>query len=477
MSGPPAPGALPAPDLKLLGALYGLEISAWLAVIASYTSGARGRLTFPPAPTSIVFLVASLAALAAFVVVVRRYRAPGPPRRFGLTVALNLVPVLLLLAIGEATVRLMSESTPRGLVFGKTVLLPHSWRDVAARNEAVLTRLRAEGSHLAPDGLLGWVLGPGRRSADGLYMSTIEGIRSARQGDAAATRRSVQRVALVGDSFTFALDVSYEDSWGHRLERQLGPDVQVLNFGVEAYGIDQAYLRYVRDVRPWRPKVVILGIIDHDLLRSMAVYFFLSFPGWDYPFAKPRFASNGGDLRLLNAPLPTPEAIAVSPSIGELPFVEYDPGYRAEEWTWRPLDRSYLHRFVVSKYRDLVLPSRPPEEQMLALNRDLVRAFARQARAEGSLPVVVYFPSDRNFRALAKDRRWRSVGQAMLDGSGVPYTDMTPRLAPLSPAERFPADGRNHFAPAANAAVAACLRDSVRALLSEAPATASASRP
>ena len=67
--------------------------------------------------------------------------AAGAPRRFGLTIALNLVPVLLLLAIGEATVRLMSQHTPRGLVFAKTVLLPHSWRDVAARNEAVLARL------------------------------------------------------------------------------------------------------------------------------------------------------------------------------------------------------------------------------------------------------------------------------------------------------------------------------------------------
>ena len=72
---------------------------------------------------------------------------------------------------------------------------------------------------------------------------------------------------------------------------------------------------------------------------------------------------------------------------------------------------------------------------------------------------------DRNFRDLAKDPRWRSVAQTMLDGGGIPYTDMTPCLTPLSPAERFPADGRNHFAPAGNAAVAACLRDSVRALV------------
>jgi len=131
MSGAPARAPLPAPDLTLLAALYVLEASAWLAVVASYGSGARALLAFP---TGIIFLVACVATLAAFVIIVRRYRTPGAPRRFGLTIALNVVPVLLLLAIGEATVRLMSQPMPRGLVFAKTVLLPHSWRDVAARN-------------------------------------------------------------------------------------------------------------------------------------------------------------------------------------------------------------------------------------------------------------------------------------------------------------------------------------------------------
>jgi hypothetical protein len=115
---------------------------------------------------------------------------------------------------------------------------------------------------------------------------------------------------------------------------------------------------------------------------------------------------------------------------------------------------------------------------MFELNREVVRSFVRQTRAEGSLPIVVYFPSDRNFRALAKDRRGRSVAQTMLDGGRIPYTDMTACLTPLSPAERFPADGRNHFAPTGDAAIGACLRDRVRGLLTEASAPAApASRP
>jgi hypothetical protein len=102
---------------------------------------------------------------------------------------------------------------------------------------------------------------------------------------------------------------------------------------------------------------------------------------------------------------------------------------------------------------------------MFALNRELVRAFLREARAQGSSPLVVYFPSDRNFKTLAKDPRWRSLAQIMLDESGIPYTDTTACLMPLAPADRFPADGRNHFAPRANQAIADCLEGPVRALL------------
>ena len=461
---PSAPGpSTPGPDVPTLLALYLFEAGAWLAVIAAYKMPARSLLALP---NGIVFLVACVAAVGAIAVVALRARAGAfrQPRRLAFTLALNLVPVIVVLAACEATVRLMSYPTPRGLVFVNTVLLPHSWREVAARNEAVLARLAAEGSHLDPDPLLGWVLGRARRSANGLYASSAEGVRSAAPGESAASRAG-RRVALVGDSFTFGLDVTYEQSWGHRLERALGPDARVLNFGVEAYGIDQAYLRYLRDARPWRPEVVILGVIDHDLYRSMAVYFFLSFPGWDYPFAKPRFALASGSPKLLNAPLPSPESIAATPTIAELPFVAYEPGYRAAEWVWWPLDRSYLHRLLVSKYRDIVYDSGPSRADTFALNRELVRAFLREARAQGSAPLVVYFPSDRNFKTLAKDPRWKSLAQTMLDESGIPYTDTTPCLAPLAPAERFPADGRNHFAPRANQAIADCLREPVRALL------------
>ena len=116
------------------------------------------------------------------------------------------------------------------------------------------------------------------------------------------------RIALIGDSHAFSFEVPFEDSWGYHLQRLLGDGTQVLNFGVDGYGIDQAYLRYQRDVRPWKPKVVVIGFAGHDLWRALAVYPFVSFR-WPGYLVKPRFAIEKEGLKLLNAPLPTPAEI------------------------------------------------------------------------------------------------------------------------------------------------------------------------
>lgn len=40
------------------------------------------------------------------------------------------------------------------------------------------------------------------------------------------------------------------------MDQLLGEEVQVLNFGVSGYGVDQAYqLRYEKDAKRWKPKV------------------------------------------------------------------------------------------------------------------------------------------------------------------------------------------------------------------------------
>ena len=40
-------------------------------------------------------------------------------------------------------------------------------------------------------------------------------------------------VALIGDSNAFSFEMPFDQSWGYHLQRLVGDDVQVLNFGVD----------------------------------------------------------------------------------------------------------------------------------------------------------------------------------------------------------------------------------------------------
>lgn len=86
------------------------------------------------------------------------------------------------------------------------------------------------------------------------------------------------RVAVLGDSFTEALQVNEAQTWVGRLADQLQrrpgcplrrshpSGVEVLNFGVGGYGTGQELLTWRRLVRPLRPQLVLLAVyLGNDL--------------------------------------------------------------------------------------------------------------------------------------------------------------------------------------------------------------------
>jgi hypothetical protein len=478
---------------RILASLYTLELSALLASMAITRKGDRSFLDFSASLHGAVFLTATLALALAAAVALREIRARRSAgfRWLAVPLVLNVGSVGCGLIIAEVIIRLLAVNGAEGQVFGNAVLPPRSWAVVAARNRAILTKAASLGSFLVYDGELGWTVGASRRSGDynldvsrgfladlqkrspqdprasrdrsglepreGIYLSSREGIRSPRAGMAFAGIPARFRVALVGDSFTFGLEVPYDQTWANQLEVALGPGAQVLNFGVDGYGIDQAFLRYQRDVLPWRPRIVILGVIDDDLRRTMCVYGFLCFPASEIPFPKPRFVVQDESLTLLNRPLPSPDAIFEAHSIMDLPFIQHDRFFDPVEWEWRFYHRAYVIRFLLSKYRRWPAPGPTASDAMLrAVNGELLRAFVRLARENSARPIVVYFPS----RIDAEAGATRSLGFAreVLQANQVSYLDMTECVNRVDPSERF---AILHYSAATNLAVARCLRDAI----------------
>jgi len=453
-----------APDVPLLVSIYLFEAFVVLAAIGAYRNGGLHDLGTINTPQAMRFLVGAGCAVGAGGFVAARYlRArSGTTKRFWLTAGLNLVTVCLLLVTCEVAIRALARNEPRGTVFMGTELLPRDWTRVAERNRALLAKRPPNISYFVADDLLGWNVGPSRESSDGLYASSAEGLRSARPGVRLADRTGARRVALVGDSYTFGLEVPYESWWGHLVEERLGRDVQLLNFGVDGFGVDQSYLRYHRDARPWHPELVVFGFINHDFYRDMTIYSFIDFPDWGFPFAKPRFiAGPDGALALLNVPLLSPDAIADAPSVNALPHLAYDRGYREDEWRRRWYHGSYLLRFLQSRFEpDPVLSKDVSDEARESLSATLLASVLDEAAREGSKAILLFFPSRADFgpngkQTTAHDRVKAAVFSA-LRLKGIEVVDLTACLTSTDPNIMF-LPGRPHYSPAGNAAVAACV--------------------
>jgi hypothetical protein len=76
----------------------------------------------------------------------------------------------------------------------------------------------------------------------------------------------VRRILCLGDSFTFGEGAREPDTWPRRLETILGRGSQVINAGVQGYGLDHEGLYLFVHGRSLRPDVVVLGFFMNDAM-------------------------------------------------------------------------------------------------------------------------------------------------------------------------------------------------------------------
>lgn len=445
----------------LLAAIYALEMSSVILILSLFKKGDQPLGMFLPTRSGQVFLFGLMVLAVSVAIIVfeymknRRVESVG----FRVTTVLGVMPVAIIVLTTELSIRLLSTSSLYGETFLGIHLRPRIWEDQVARNREILKRMSGNGSYLQYDDYLGWSIGPNRRSVDEMYLSSEEGIRSPKVNMSMLTHESRGRIALIGDSFTFGEEVKYEETWGYFLQQYFEGGRQVLNYGVPGYGLDQVYLRYLRDVRPLHPDIIVIGLISHDIERTMTVYNFISFPEWEFPFAKPRLSFSNGELAILNSPVHSPEAITKWTSIDQLPFLEYDRGYNESEWEWTNLDCSYLFRFLTSEFpRWPVRNAEISDRVRITLNSEILLKLVSAAREDGTLPVVVYFPTHGTFVRMSSEMIQQELAVDVLKYSRVEYSDLTSCLMQVRDSERFVASKR-HYSPKANMYIARCVAE------------------
>lgn len=449
----------------LLVAIYALQISSAILAVGLFKKGDQPLNVFLWTTSGQVVLFGLTVWGISVASIVFQYMKSRQTRisAFRVTTAIGVMPIMIAWLTAEVSIRLLSTSSAYGETVLSLHLRPRVWEDQIERSKEILKRLSEGEGYLQHDKGLGWSIRPNHQSADGMYSSSEEGIRSPRPYLSMVTQESGCRIALVGDSFTFGEEVRYEETWAYFLSQYLEGEHQVLNYGVPGYGLDQAYLRYLRDVRPLHADIVVLGVISHDIERTMTVYNFISFPEWGFPFAKPRFTFNTDELVVLNSPVPSPEVIIKSNSIEELPFIAYDRGFNKAEWERTWLDVSYLFRFMTSKFpRWPVRKAEISDDTRLFLNSAIMVKIVNAIKEDGSLPVVVYFPTHGTFLRMSSEKmvNRQELALDVLEQSRVQYTDLTSCVMHVRDSERF-VTSTHHYSPQANKRVAKCIAEDI----------------
>lgn len=451
--------------------LFIFELSLLFMGLAIGLKGERSLAVFLSSQSGLAFGSAVCTSVISAAVIRHRYIADrgSPSRNFRLIAVMNVITVVLMLIAAEITVRAAVRSYYGYEAVGHVILVPKDWEAIR-RYYLKYADLELRGLSLnMHDPILGWTIRPNGQDSSGQYWSSAEGLRAPRENVSFVKHTGQTGIALVGDSYTFGEEVGYQETYGYYLEQLLGSQARVLNFGVPGYGMGQMFLRYEKDVRVWKPKIVILGFISHDVKRTLWAYPFLGDIRWDLPFSKPRFilseGESEGELVKIVEPLPAPEDIFTRVRISELPLIELQPEYRKGEWVKQFYHVSYLCRFLeawVSHMND----SRAftSDESLLAINAEILKAFVRSVEQEGSIPLVVFFPSGTD---LTKAEVGNSLGRRVLERAGIDYVDPTPCLLEVDSVDQF--RPLLHYTAQGNAAVAKCVYEAVKAILAQLP--------
>ena len=136
---------------------------------------------------------------------------------------------------------------------------------------------------LVPDPDVGWRFAPNQRTqgrtewgAPRRQRSNALGFSDADHSPNAAP--GVRRVAFLGDSFTAAVGVDFEDSFVRTTERELArlpasPSWETLNFGLPSMGTVRERLVWKHDASRFRPDLVVLAFfLGNDVANNMPGY-------------------------------------------------------------------------------------------------------------------------------------------------------------------------------------------------------------
>lgn len=317
-------------------------------------------------------------------------------RHVALPATIVLSSIFLTLLAVEWGIRAFGDSDGDGRLAGYR-LRPGSIDLVHVETSLQQYLATAESAKLVYDETLGWRYRAHAVLMDGNFTTQAVGMRAG-QDYGQAVAPDTLRIAILGDSFAADVDVADEDSWGLQLERLLneaGLRAEVLNFGVEAHGMGQAFLRWQHNARAYAPDIVIFGVQPENINRNVNVFRVLYRPRTGIPLAKPRFVLTASELSVVNQPVVPPEALSkIYRDLARHPLAAYEFYYDSRHLSSEWWSESRLLVFASDAWNQLTAKpedySRDSERVRLGIA--ILDAMASDVASANAHFLAVYLP-------------------------------------------------------------------------------------
>jgi len=277
------------------------------------------------------------------------------------------------------------------------------------------------------------------------------------------------RMWAFGDSFTYANEVPYDETWGAMLESN-SPQVEVINFGTLGYGLDQAYLHFKQESQKSDNYAIVLICFSPAMYERNTRFFHLS-------TLKPRFILKGDELELVEIPIRSYEERVDFLNDPEriTRYGKYDYNFQkdfAGMYRKGPLDFLATVRFFKvswfhNRYYQGTLDTHykkvafNPESETFIITRKIVDMFYSEVKKKGKIPLIVLLPLPRDIFIHQKTAllSYQPL-KDHLDRMGYKYIDPMPYFAHYLRSGLF----RDlylvsHYSPISNQIIAMAIRD------------------
>jgi hypothetical protein len=265
-------------------------------------------------------------------------------------------------------------------------------------------RALGEVRHSAYDPELGWAHIPNLRVDDiygeGIYLETnSQGLRATRDFTPQVPEGRI-RVVCSGDSFTLGYGVSNDETWCELLNG-LDERLETVNMGQGGYGLDQAYLWYLRDGEALEHDALLFAFITEDFQRLRHREF--------VGYGKPLIRLVDGQLVVSNQPVP-----------------EFGPRLRRALRGLaylRELRLSSLLEAGIAALRSPSSEGEMSEQEMYEIAGMIFKNLQRISAEQGRQLALVHLPTKEDYPSTdsVEMRRWLAAGSAR---HGITYIDL-----------------------------------------------------